>query len=185
MNKFDYIDYGQMGACPAPWSSMDEGELWLADEYFMTLQKFPYSKNCFTEENEEISPFEMPVIYPYAMLVYHKIDRRYPHPLPIFALTLEVAYLCDELGKILNADLDMEIPDLDRPDDWSPIFFCMFQGNRHYNLGFYNNELGIDAVRESFFKKISSILYLKSRPRKAGRMLNAFGHPETGLELSY
>lgn len=184
MNKFNYINYELIGTCPAPWSSQDEGELWLADDYFMTMQRFPLSWNDLVIDDEPETPFNLPIIYPYAMLVFHKIDRHYPRPDPIIVLTLEVSDLSSELRRRVQAEMERTTPEMDCPDNWSPIFFCMFQNHRHYNFGFYDGGLEIDAVRRSFFKKLNSILYFKSQPRRAGVIQDAFGHPATGLEAT-
>lgn len=181
MKDFGYIDY-EMPSCPAPWSSIDEGELWLAGDYFMTLQRFPLSYAAAAEYDSSHSPLNMPIIYPYAMLVYHKIDEDYPKVLPILALTIEITNYGNELTEAMVSEIDQIVPlkqILGRRK--KPVFFCMFEGDRHINFGIYSDGLNRDTIQDLFFNKLESIIHFGRKAEEAGPMLSAFLNPETGL----
>lgn len=181
MKAFDYINY-EMASCPAPWSSIDEGKLWLAGDYFMTLQKFPLSYAAMEEDDGAPSPFNMPIIYPYALLVYHKIDEAYPKVLPILALTIEITNYGNELTESIVSEIDHIIPlkqILGRGK--KPVFFCMFAGDSHINFGIYRDGLNRNTIQDLFFNKLESIIHFQRKAEEAGPMLSAFLNPETGL----
>lgn len=183
MKDFGYIDY-TMASCPAPWSSIDEGELWLAGNYFMTLQKFPLSALALSEEEDDIpaSPFSMPIVYPYALLVYHKIDRAHPKVLPIFALTIETTNYDNELSASVVSEIDQRIPIKHILDNRKPpVFFCMFEADGRYNFGKYKGGWDRNTIRDLFFAKLASFITFENPPKKLGIMADAFGNPETGV----
>lgn len=180
MEKFEYIDYA-MASCPAPWSSVDAGELWLTGDYFMTLQKFPLSALAITED-APASPYLMPIIYPYALLVYHKIDKDYPKVLSIFAITIEITNYGSELSDAIAAKIDPHMPIKEiLKGGTAPIFFCMFYAQGRSNFGFYKGELEREPIRDLFFAKLASIIHYDKRSEKIGVMADAFGNPKTGV----
>lgn len=181
MARFSYIDYENMVTCPIPWSSKDEGELWLADDYFMTLVRYPQTRDSIVRRTIPALVKQF-IAYPYALLVFHKIDLQYREPLPIFVLTLERSFEGLGLDEDLAETVDEYLDSQGDPDDPVDVFFCMFQNPGHYNFGIYRNKMNVESVREAFFNELNSLLYLKSAPRKAGEMMDAFGHPETGLK---
>lgn len=183
MKDFGYIDY-DMASCPAPWSSTDEGELWISGNYFMTFQRFPLSALALTEGEgvNPVSPYMMPIVYPFALLVYHKINRIYPKVLPILALTIEITNYGNELSESIVSEINQHIPIKHMLDELRPpVFFCMFDKDKHYNFGKYKGELERNTVRNIFFDKLKSIRNFENPPKKVGIMCDAFGNPETGV----
>lgn len=183
MEDFGYIDY-RMASCPAPWSSIDEGELWLEENYFMTLQKFPLSALALEESEggRPASPFNMPIVYPFALLVYHKIDKDHPKVLPILALTIETTNYGNELSESVISEIDQHVPIRHVLDNRKPpIFFCMFEKDIHSNFGKYKGGMDRDSICDLFFEKLDSILHFANPPEKIGTMADAFGNPQTGV----
>ena len=170
-----------MRTCPAPWSSVDDGELWLADRYFMILQKYPLSILYSEEGGENASPYSMPIIYPWAMLVYHKIDKDHPDPLPFMVITLEISNWDNEVFQNIARDLALRSPEEGKLTGMGPLFFCMFQGGNHYNFGPHRGGMDRESARSVFFNKLASSLGHDLRVERGGTMLDAFGNPATGL----
>lgn len=184
MKDFDYIDYHRLPTCPAPWSSTDAGELWLSGDYFMTLQKYPLSMLALMEnkDNEPVSPYEMAIVYPYALLVYHKIDEEYPKILPIIVITLETSNYGNESWQSIISELDQDDPkNAIFQTGKYPRFFCMFQNGVHYNFGPYLGSIDRDTIRGLFFDKLASLIPFAAPPKKLGNMAAGVGNPLTGL----
>lgn len=181
MEDFAYIDY-RMASCPVPWSSIDEGELWLAGNYFMTLQKYPLSALALAEDEDDspASPFNMPIIYPYALLVYHKIDKDHPKVLPFLALTIESANYYNDLEESEISEIEPYFP-IKFLKQHNPVFFCMFEHDCHANFGEYKAEMDRDTIRNLFFNKLDSMIHFVNPPEKIGIMADAFGNPKTGI----
>lgn len=182
MSKFSPIDYNLMRTCPAPWSSVDDGELWLADRYFMILQKYPLSILCAEgEDADTASPYSMPIIYPWALLVYHKIDEEHPDPLPFMVITLEISNWDNEVFRDISRKLAEQSPHSEKLQGMGPLFFCMFQNGKHYNFGPHRGGMDRESTRSLFFNKLASSLGHDLRVERGGTMLDAFGNPATGL----
>ena len=182
MRDFSHIDYNAMKTCPAPWSSVDDGELWLTEDYFMILQKYPLSAmHSSGEDSENASPYSMPIIYPFALLVYHKIDEQHPEPLPFLVITLEISNWSDDAFRDIISEITELSPGMEKPKGLGPLFFCMFKDDTHYNYGPYRGGMDRDSVRNLFFGKLASVLGHNLRVTRAGIMLDAFGNPATGL----
>lgn len=182
---FEPINYANSPSCPAPWSSLDDGETWVAGNYFMTLQRYPLSASAYVrkEEGEDVTPFTMPILYPYAMLVFHKTDKEHPKVLPILVLTIEITNLDDPIFREIAAKLGNKFEEEVLAQTKKPTFFCMFQNGAHLNYGPYSGSEDPKEVTKLFFKKLEAVMEWGLVPQKIGTLRDAVENPKTGLTV--
>lgn len=178
-----YLDYNLMPSCPAPWTSINEGEAWAGGDYFMLFESFPLSWEYMEmkEEGKKVSPYRMPIVYPYAMLVFHKLDKDHPKPKAFLALTIENAVYNLFLPKEQFLELKNDSPGMIDDKGWGPAFFCMFKSSKHMNFGLYNGKMDSKSVLNFFLAKLIEELDINIEVKKIGTIRDAFGSPLTGL----
>jgi hypothetical protein len=167
MSDFDCIPY--------PWASLDQGETWAWDDYFFIFAKQPIT---FKEAAKTVVPDVQKPIHPminhYAISTFYRYDRN-PHGpslLPIIVLTIE------------QVDV-MRLPEDARNKFYgkggAPLYIGGYEDTVHGNLGYYEDELDRNAVRNKFFALLKLRLGLRGTPTYLGDLDAAYGHPETGL----
>ena len=166
--KYELIELQKFPSMAAPWSSQDEGETWIWDCYFGTIQKHPPSiASLIRKKIGEQEPQSGCIIYYYAMTIFYNKDKN-PHgrsSRPILSVGIE-QFQMKEGAKNIHMPLKLGI----------------FRSASRSNLGNYNGTLSIDDVRQNFFDVWKSELRLRGEPQKIGRIMDAYGHPRTGWE---
>ncbi len=147
----DIFTYPSMAA---PFSSIDDGEVWVWDGYFCVLQKKP--KTVY-EVFKSSFPSDFPpgrMAYHYAMSVLH-ISTSPESSVPILSIGIE---------------------QLISPDYKGMIFLGMFKHNSRCNLGeyCYDESTSVDQVRSKFMELVKNKLKLSGEPELKGTIPDIF-----------
>lgn len=150
----------------APWSSQDEGETWIWDKFFGTIQKLPQSvADGIMAMTGKENPLPGGMVYHYAMTIFYNKNKNPHGPSSRPVLSIGIEQLQME-GNSMNM----------------PIMIGLFKFGSRSNLGNYNGTLNKEDVRQKFFDIWKSELKLRGEPQKIGTMRDAWGHPQTGWE---
>jgi len=174
---FDLIELTKFPSMPAPWSSADEGETWIWDDYFVVVQKNPQTMiDVMSAMSGKTAP-PSTIEYPYAMTVFYRMDKN-PHgssKRPIMMLTVEKADF-SALTAILGNNEFKELSEKGK----GPLMVGLFTAETRMNLGEFEGAQEFQNIRAHFFKVLRVRLGLASQPRKIGSIKSAYGHPDTG-----
>ncbi|MDE5833134.1 MAG: hypothetical protein K2H64_09160 [Desulfovibrio sp.] len=167
---------------PAPWASVDEGKVYVTDDFILVMQKAPKTvvEEAFNWKGKEC-PIDNRIYYLYSMLVFYRLDKR-PYlstASPVMAISLEYSDQSDLL-EILPDD-DEYKKDLLKRNGMSELMFCAFTAKKRYNYGIYRGKLDRETLNCLFFDKLGEIIRKEIIPEKIGAIKDAFGHPKTGL----
>lgn len=159
---------------PAPWDSIDAGELWIWDDYFLVFQTAPVTKAELPYKNQNKNFVPGSMRYNYALLIYYRGGKNPAGDSrePVMAITLEQSF-----NHLLPASIREEYK---LPDGPCPEMLCMWLAGQHLNFGEYKNKNDRDSVRYAFFQLFARQRSLASLPQRAGAMDDAFGNPLTG-----
>ena len=178
---FALLELTKWPTLPAPWSSVDAGETWVWEDFFLTFQKEPKTVSDLSMEKQGKKTENRGIVYPYAMSVFYRIDRN-PHGpslLPIMTIALEQADL-DSVSKMFGSQV-AELLQTEGNGGLGPLMIGLFTGETRLNLGNYDGDTSPLAVKQRFFKILGRELGISGQPRMIGDLARAFGHQETGL----
>jgi hypothetical protein len=166
---------------PAPWSSEDSGETWVWEDFFLTFQKKPKSILDITLEMRGEKAERSGMTYHYAMSVFYRIYRN-PHGpshRPIMTIALEQSDM-STFNEMLGHKAS-ELHLAEGRDKMGPLVIGLFFGEKRLNLGVYEGGTSSQAVKQRFFEILGRRLGVCGQPKMIGDLVQAHGHPETGL----
>ena len=179
--KFALLEPMKQPSLPASWSSVDAGETWVWEDFFLTFQKEPETFIDFAlaldllepdvAEKVQAQKKEYRITYHYAMSVFYRLDRN-PHGpshRPIMVVTLEQVDTT-ALARILGREAGESLP-----------MIGLFTSEARLNLGKYDGDNNPHAVKRKFFEILRQQLGVNGQPKMIGNLAQAFGHTETGL----
>ena len=178
---FALLELTKWPTLPAPWSSVDSGETWIWEDYFLTFQKKPKTILDLTMEMQGKKAEHQGMTYHYAMSVFYRIDRN-PHGpshRPIMTIALEQTDM-GMLAKTLGSEAG-ELLQAEGGSKMGPLMIGIFTGETRMNLGDYQGEQSPQAVKRRFFEILGRQLGVGGQPKLIGNLAQAYGHPETGL----
>ncbi len=178
---FALMELTKWPTLPAPWSSVDAGETWVWEDFFLTFQKKPKDILDLTMEIQRKKAEYRGMTYHYAMSVFYRIDRN-PHGsshLPIMTIALEQADM-GMLAKMLGSE-DSELLQAESGNKMGPLMIGLFTGETRLNLGDYEGDTNPQEVKQRFFEILGQQLGVSGQPKMIGDLAQAHGHPETGL----
>ena len=153
--KTPLISLAEYPTMPSPWDSVDEGELWVWDDCFLTFQKEPRPVfeivSEMSGETTGMPPF--PIVYLYAMTVF--IDRRKKlSARPLLSVALEKSP--------------------------SGMFFGAFSPEERLNLGKVNDSDCSDreTVKRLLFAHVNNFLELSGNPKMLGSIKDGGKYPD-------
>lgn len=178
---YPLLELSKWPTMPAPWQSTDSGETWLWGDFFLTFQKSPGLICDLLPEMKQITGGTRLLKYHCAMFAFYRRDRN-PHgatSCPIMAVSLEevdigraTQSLPPETRAALQAEAGMQ---------HRTLMLGLFIGEGRFNLGSFDGYILPEKVKERFFEIIGARLALTGQPKYIGTLLEAYGHPETGL----
>lgn len=166
---------------PAPWSSSDAGETWIWGNFFFIFQKEPDIAAAVIMKMNGGKPKKQALKYHYAMIAFYRLDRN-PHGpshQPIMAVGLEQTDM-SMVGAILGKDMAAQLQ-AEGVKKMGPLMIGLFTAEKRSNLGHYEGDTSPQAVKKVFFEIFASLLPVSGQPKKIGSLVDAHGHPETGL----
>ena len=178
---FPLLDLTKWPTLPAPWSSVDAGETWIWEDFFLTFQKEPKTVLEVTMEMHGEKAPPRWITYHYAMTVFYRVDRN-PHGpshVPIMTVALEQSNM-GMLGKLLG-NQNLEFIQSGCKQETGPLMIGLFRGQSRLNLGKYEGDTSPIVVKGVFIEILGRYLDVSSQPRLIGDLRQAHGHPETGL----
>lgn len=179
---FGLLELTKWPTLPAPWSSVDSGETWVWDDFFLTFQKKPKTVLDLTMEMQGKKSECRGMTYHYTMSAFYRLDRN-PHGSshrPIMVVALEQADI-GMLATMLSDEADELLQSEARKSKIGPLMLGLFTGDVRLNLGNYEDKVTPQAVKKRFFEILGRQLGLPGQPRMIGDLAQAHGHPETGL----
>ena len=177
---FALLELTKWPSLPAPWSSVDSGETWVWEDFFLTFQKKPVTVLDLTMKMQGKKSEHSGITYHYAMSVFYRINKN-PHGpshRPIMTVALEQA----DMG-MLEKMFGSEAGDILQAEDIGEMepMIGLFTGEAHLNLGEYEGDVSPQAVKTRFFEILGHRLGVSGQPKMIGDLAQAHGHPETGL----
>jgi hypothetical protein len=177
---FELLNLSELPSMPAPWSSVDDGETWIWGDYYAIFQTQPMKMKDAMHEIAGKKPDAFRgIIYHYAMMVFY---RRAIHPSarPILVVGLEQADYSARPDGINDAMWDLVRSTTDDAG-LGDMMLGMFRNGAHFNLGAYEGGTTPQTVKSRFFEILEEELAVGAQPKYIGTLLDAFGHPETGV----
>jgi len=179
--EFALLNLTEWPTVPAPWSSEDRGETWVWGDFFLTFQKKPKSILDITLEMRGEKADRKGMTCHYAMSVFYRIYRN-PHGpshRPIMTIALEQGEMSTFNGMLGPKAGELSLAK--GGDKGGPLVIGLFTGEKRLNLGVYEGGTSSQAVKQRFFEILGRRLGVSGQPKMIGDLVQAHGHPETGL----
>ncbi|MBR7070502.1 MAG: hypothetical protein IKI30_08715 [Oxalobacter sp.] len=160
-------------AMPAVWATIDEGETWVWDDYFLVLQEYPetVAVHSAREAGEPVPRQSM--LFPNVLSVFYRYDKSLygPSGKPVCLFMLEVPDV-DSRDKYMGAkSADAFLSSLGK-DGLRPDYRQVWADGRD-DSRIYEGSFEQNSVRSFFFKEFKTIFKAKGVPRFQGALKDA------------
>lgn len=202
------LDMSSLPTMPVPWVSEDEGECWIWGDFFFLVQRKPPTLNELLMSAKDGNLKRGPLIYHLALIGFYKSDCNPFAPPGQILRSPAIVLAVEQVNQNMAATL-MGRPELSdegkallgiNKDGMGPAVIGVFfpgppidtteisqflNGSTRSNLGHFEGDLSLDAMRKRLFNLIPKFLPVTGEPIRIGVMHDALGHPSTGLPSDF
>jgi hypothetical protein len=167
---------------PAPKSSIDGGEAWIIDDYYiLTLNRPDSMYRSFESITGIARSSPIGIEHRTAISVFYRNDRN-PHgpsarPIAVYSVErIVIQGGADDAAGVVKH----------KPDDGdsqSPFMLCKYYAGRHINLGSCQGDGTTQSDRDQLMKQFLLDFGISERPKLIGSIIDIEGHPETGVPV--